>query len=321
MIAGGCVKQMKKEILYIEPVFKQMIWGGEKLGSEWNYAVPGEKTGECWGIAAHPNGDCVIHGGSYGGKTLSQLWTEHPELFGNVDSKVFPLLVKIIDARQDLSIQVHPDNAYAEVNEQGSLGKAECWYILEAEEESGLVIGHNAQNKEELINMIRDGKWSEFIREIPIKKGDFIQIDPGTIHAIKGGVLLIETQQNSDITYRVYDYDRLSEGKPRELHIEKSMDVITVPAKSVEDCVKHIGAFEPNKMHLLISCDCYRVWKMDVTDRAEVNQDYPFLMMSVIEGDGIIDGQFIKKGDHFIIPNGYGKVELQGDMQLICSTV
>lgn len=315
------VNQMKREILHMEPVFKQMIWGGEKLGSEWNYAVPGEKTGECWGVAAHPNGDCVIRDGSFCGKTLSQLWTEQPELFGNVDSKVFPLLTKIIDAKQDLSIQVHPNDAYAEVNEHGSLGKTECWYVLDAEEGASLVIGHNAQNKEELITMVCEGKWSEFIREIPVKKGDFIQINPGTVHAIKGGVQILETQQNSDITYRVYDYGRLSEGKPRELHLEKSLDVITVPAKSEEDSVKHVGVVEPNKLNLLISCDYYQVWKLDVDGKAEITQKYPFLIMSVIEGSGIVNSQFIKKGDHFIIPNGYGQVEMQGDMEIICSTI
>lgn len=315
------MNQMKKEILHIQPVFKQMIWGGEKLGTEWNYKVPGEKTGECWGVSAHPNGDCVIDGGSFGGRTLSRLWTEEPELFGNVDSKVFPLLVKIIDAEQDLSIQVHPNDAYAEVNENGSLGKTECWYILDAPEGATLLIGHNAKDKKELVSMIREGKWSDFLRQVPVKKGDFIQIDPGTVHAIKGGIQILETQQNSDITYRVYDYDRLSNGKPRELHVEKSIDVITVPAKSVKDSVKHVGELEPNKMNLLISCDYYQVWKLDVVGKAEINQDYPFLNMSVIDGDGIIDGQIVKKGDHFIIPNGYGKVEMQGKMQLIASTI
>lgn len=315
------VNQMKREILHMQPVFKQMIWGGEKLGSEWNYQVPGEKTGECWGVSAHPNGDCVIAGGSFDGKTLSRLWTEQPELFGHVDSKVFPLLIKIIDAEQDLSIQVHPNDAYAEVNERGSLGKTECWYILDAPEGATLVIGHNAKDKEELASMIREGKWSDFLRQVPVKKGDFIQIDPGTVHAIKGGIQMLETQQNSDITYRVYDYDRLSNGKPRELHIEKSIDVITVPAKSAEDSVKHVDELEANKMNLLISCDYYRVWKLDVAGNAQINQDYPFLIMSVIDGDGLIDGQMIRKGDHFILPNGYGKVELQGNMQMICSTV
>ncbi len=315
------INQKKKEILHVQPVFKQMIWGGDKLKNEWNYQVPGEKTGECWGVSAHPNGDCLIRGGCYDGKTLSQMWIEQPEMFGNVDSEVFPLLIKIIDAEQDLSIQVHPNDAYAEVNENGSLGKTECWYILDAPEGASLVIGHNAKDKEELRTMIREGKWSEFIREIPVRKGDFIQIEPGTVHAIKGGLQILEIQQNSDITYRVYDYDRLSDGKPRELHVEKGIDVITVPAKSVSKSVKHVGEVEANKMKLLISCDYYQVWKLDVVGATEICQDEPFLIMSIIEGDGLLNGQLIKKGDHLIIPNGYDKVELQGNMQIIVSSV
>lgn len=312
---------MKKEILHMQPVFKQMIWGGDKLGTEWGYQVPHDNVGECWGVSAHPNGDCIVGGGSFGGKTLSQLWIEQPELFGNVDSKVFPLLIKIIDAKQDLSIQVHPNDEYAELHENGSLGKTECWYILAAPEGASLVIGHNARDKEELAAMIGEGRWSDFIREIPVKKGDFIQIEPGTVHAIKGGLQILETQQNSDITYRVYDYDRLSDGKLRELHIEKSMDVITVPAKPAEDSVKHVGVVEENKMKLLISCDYYQVWKLVVEGKAEVSQDYPFLIMSVIDGEGSIDGQRYKKGDHLILPKDYGVAELQGNMEIIASTI
>ena len=311
---------MNKEILRLTPVFKQMIWGGNKLSTEWGYKVPQDNVGECWGVSAHPNGDWVIADGSYRGKTLSQLWIEQPELFGNVDSKVFPLLIKIIDAKQDLSIQVHPDDVYAELHENGSLGKTECWYILEAPEGATLVIGHNAQNRQELVTMIKEGKWSEFIREIPVKKGDFIQIDPGTVHAIKGGLQILETQQNSDITYRVYDYDRLSEGRPRELHVEKSVDVITVPSKSAKDCVKHVGDIEKNQMEQLISCNYYQVWKLEVTGEVELNQSSPFLIMSVIEGEGTLDGQAIRKGDHFIVPYGYGMMKFQGDMKLIAST-
>ena len=114
---------------------------------------------------------------------LSELWKKHPEVFGNVDSDRFPLLIKIIDAKDDLSIQVHPDDDYAKVHENGSLGKTECWYILDCKENATIVIGHNARTKEELSRMIHEGKWSEFIREIPIKKGDFLQIDPGTCPA------------------------------------------------------------------------------------------------------------------------------------------
>ena len=315
------VNQTKKPILFLKPVFKQMIWGGDRLGKDWPYEIPGDNTGECWAVSAHPNGDCTVTEGIYEGKTLSELWKEQPELFGNTGLDRFPLLIKIIDAKADLSIQVHPDDAYAMKNENGSLGKTECWYILDCPEDAKLVIGHNAGSKEELRRMIEEKRWSELIREIPVKKGDFIQIDPGTVHAIKGGLMILETQQNSDITYRVYDYDRLSNGKPRELHIEKSIDVITVPAKPVEDSVISVGGLPENTMNLLISCDYYKVWKMDITKPVTFTQEYPFLIMSVIEGDGLINGQLIKKGDHFILSAGFGQFDLQGNMQIIASTI
>ncbi len=310
-----------KEILWMKPVFKQMIWGGNKLGSKWGYEIPGENTGECWAVSAHPNGDCTIKEGTFAGKTLSQLWSEEPQLFGNAAGDRFPLLIKIIDANDDLSIQVHPDDTYAGKNENGSFGKTECWYILDAPEGATLVIGHNAKDRAELEDMIRSGRWEDFLREVPVKKGDFIQIDPGTVHAIKGGIEILETQQNSDITYRVYDYGRLQDGKPRELHIEKSIDVITVPAKSVKESVINIATDAKNTMNELISCNYYRVWKLDVDGSMEISQEYPFLIMSVVEGDGLINGQLIKKGDHFILPNGFGKAQLQGQMALIASTI
>ena len=252
---------------------------------------------------------------------LSAVWKEHPEVFGNYDCDRFPLLTKIIDARDDLSIQVHPDDEYAAEHENGALGKTECWYIMDAPEGATLVIGHNAKTKEELSDMIHQGKWKEFIREIPVKKGDFIQIDPGTVHAIKGGLLILETQQNSDITYRVYDYDRLSNGKPRELHVEKSIDVITVPAKSVDDSVKSALNLPENQLNELYSCKYYTIFKADVNGTMEFEQEYPFLLVSVLEGDGIVGSSPVKKGDHFILPNGYGKVEMKGKMSLIVSTV
>ena len=145
--------------------------------------------------------------------------------------------------------------------------------------------------------MIHEGRWKEFIREIPVKKGDFIQIDPGTVHAIKGGLLILETQQNSDITYRVYDYDRLSNGKPRELHVEKSIDVITVPAKSVEDSVKSACNLSKNKLNELYSCNYYKIYKLEVEGKAEFEQTEPFLLLSVLEGDGIVNSHPVKKGD------------------------
>ena len=142
---------------------------------------------------------------------------------------------------------MHPYDEYAAKNENGSLGKTECWYIIDCSDDAKLVVGHNAKNHEELSDMIHEGRWDEFIRYVSIKKGDFIQIDSGTVHAITSGCMILETQQNSDITYRVYDYDRLPNGKPRELHVDKSIDVITVPAKSTEDSVMDTNNLPQNK--------------------------------------------------------------------------
>lgn len=310
-----------KSILFLEPVFKQMIWGGRQLADQFGYEIPGDRTGECWAVSAHPNGDCVVREGAYQGKTLSQLWKEEPGLFGNSDLDRFPLLVKIIDAKDDLSIQVHPDDAYAGENENGSLGKTECWYILDCPEGASLVVGHNAGSRQELQEMIEQERWGELIREIPVKKGDFIQINPGTVHAIKGGLMILETQQNSDITYRVYDYGRLTDGKPRQLHVKQSIDVITVPAPSAADSVKSALALPENTLNELISCDYYTVWKLDVAGVMSFEQTHPFLIMSVIEGEGCVDGRRICKGDHFILPQGYGTAELRGEMTLIASSV
>lgn len=315
------MNQAAKEIIFLDPVCTHNIWGGTKLREEFGYPIEGDDIGECWGISAHPNGDGTVRNGAFAGMKFSEVWEKHPEVFGNIDYDRFPLLTKIIDARDDLSIQVHPDDAYAKVNENGSFGKTECWYIVDCPENATLVIGHNAKTKEELADMIHEGRWKEFIREIPVKKGDFLQIDPGTVHAIKGGLLILETQQNSDITYRVYDYDRLSNGKPREIHVEKSIDVITVPAKSVEDSVKSAVGLPENQLNELYSCSYYTVFKLDVNGNAEFEQKYPFLLLSVIEGEGTVNGQSLKKGDHFIIPNGFGKVEMQGNMSMIVSTV
>lgn len=306
-------------MLLLNPVFKQRIWGGDQLKAKFGYEIPGDDTGECWAVSAHPNGDCTVKEGIYEGATLSELWEKHPELFGNPREDRFPLLVKIIDAKDDLSIQVHPDDAYAKEHENGSLGKTECWYILDCTEDATLVAGHNAGSKEELSDMIHQGRWTELIREIPIKKGDFIQIDPGTVHAIKGGLMILETQQNSDITYRVYDYDRLTDGKPRELHVAQSIDVITVPAPTAQESVKDALNLPENKMNELISCDYYTVWKLDVEGSFSFEQSHPFLIMSVIGGEGSINARTIKKGDHFILPAGFGSVEMQGKMQLIAS--
>jgi mannose-6-phosphate isomerase class I len=308
-----------KDIIFLNPVFTHNIWGGTRLREDFGYSVEGDDIGECWGIAAHEHGDCTIREGVYKGLTLSGLWSAHPELFGHYASARFPLLTKIIAAKADLSIQVHPDDTYAAEHENGSYGKMECWYILDCKPGATIVIGHNAKTKEELTDMIENGRWSEFIREIPIQKGDFIQIDPGTVHAIKGGTVLLESQQNSDITYRVYDYDRLSNGKPRPLHIRQSIDVITVPAKEIGDSVRHTADTPKNALVELIARKYYRIFKLDVDRTTDFVQEFPFLLMSVVEGSGSIDGHPVRKGDHLILPSGYGNVRVEGRLCIIAS--
>ncbi len=309
-----------REIIFLEPVFKEMIWGGDKLETSFGYKIPSKNTGECWAIAAHQNGDSRIANGEYKGKTLSELWSDHRELFGNLEGDVFPLLIKILDAKTDLSIQVHPDDEYAREKENGSLGKTECWYVLDCDEDTTIIIGHNAKNSDELREMVENGRWNELLREVKIKKGDFFQIDPGCIHAIKGGTVILETQQNSDITYRVYDYGRLSNGKPRELHTEKALDVIKAPF--VEGKTDREGVeTEDFLREILVSCSFYNVERIDVKKKAEIMQEYKFMNVSVVEGCGTVDGMEIRKGSHFILPFEYGKAVFDGKMELVVSYI
>ncbi len=305
------------ELIFLKPVFKEMIWGGSRMRAEYGYDIPGDDTGECWAISAHENGDDVVDGGNYDGMKLSELYRTHSELFGD-NQKKFPLLVKIIDAKADLSIQVHPDDAYANEHENGSFGKTECWYILDCDEDAEIVIGHNAKSKEELASMIHGNRWEELITPRPIKKGDFFQIVPGTVHAIKKGTLILETQQSSDITYRLYDYGRLQNGKPRQLHIEQSIDVINCPHKDTLS-LEEKSTEGNTEVEKLVECEFYSVYKYDVNGMTELAAADTYRLFSVIDGAGTIDGKTIKKGQHFIMPKGYGKYVLDGKMSLIVS--
>lgn len=310
----------ERELIFLTPVLKETIWGGTRLEEDYGYPIPSRTTGECWGISAHEHGDCVIASGKFAGRTLSDLWKNHRELFGMLKGDRFPLLVKIIDAREDLSIQVHPDDCYARQHEHGALGKTECWYILDCAEDAQIVIGHHAKSREEARRMVEEQRWDEWIRKIPVHRGDFFQINPGCIHAIGKGTLLLETQQNSDITYRVYDYDRLSDGKKRELHIDKSLEVIQAPFEPADlRPVKEEGA--GYRRTLLQECGYYRVSKLDIDGRAEFALKEPFLNVSVTEGSGMIDGITVKKGTHLIIPSGYGTYIIEGALSAIVSSV
>ena len=318
-------QELSRDIIILEPVFHEKIWGGRRLAEDFGYDIPEGKIGECWAISAHPHGDCVVASGAFAGEKLSHLWDVHHELFGDSKGDRFPLLIKILDAHDDLSVQVHPDDAYAAEHEHGSLGKRECWYVLDADPHTDIIIGQRARNRQEFAQMIDEGRWDDMLNLVPIHKGDFFRIDPGTIHAIKGGTLILETQQSSDVTYRVYDYDRVgADGKPRELHVRQSLDVVKydlVPPVSGK-----VAAPEVDGVTELMACDNFVVKKIVVCGEKVVAQPYPFLCVSVIEGTGSVQVESnmaqphtLHKGSHFIAPAQSGDLTFSGDMTLIVS--
>ena len=318
-------QELSRDIIILEPVFHEKIWGGRRLAEDFGYDIPEGKIGECWAISAHPHGDCVVASGAFVGEKLSYLWDVHHELFGDAKGDRFPLLIKILDAHDDLSVQVHPDDSYAAEHEHGSLGKRECWYVLDAEPDTDIIIGQRARNRQELAQMIDEGRWDDMLNLVPIHKGDFFRIDPGTIHAIKGGTLILETQQSSDVTYRVYDYDRVgADGKPRELHIQQSLDVVNYDL--VPPVSGRVTAPEVDGVTELMACDNFVVKKIAVQGEKVVAQPYPFLCVSVIEGTGSVQVEsnmaqphILHKGSHFIAPAQSGDLTFSGDMTLIVS--
>ncbi|MBS4195536.1 mannose-6-phosphate isomerase, class I [Lederbergia citri] len=314
-----------REPLFLQPVFQERIWGGTALKEKFGYDIPSDHTGECWAISAHPNGPSIVKNGELAGKTLIDLWENHPELFGNQQSQVFPLLTKILDANADLSVQVHPNDEYANVHENGELGKTECWYIIDCKEGAELIFGHTAQTKEEFVSMIENNQWDELLQRVKIKPGDFFYVPSGTIHALGEGTLVLETQQSSDTTYRLYDYDRPGQdGKPRELHIEKSIDVSTIPHR-VTDVAPKVRNISGAVITKFVGSEYFTVFKWDIDGAAQFKQDQPFMLFSVLEGEvALLLGEQeypVKKGDHFILPAGVGDFELSGNAKLIVSHV
>src|SRR5690625_3726466 len=174
------------EPLFLQGILQEKIWGGNKLKKEFGYNIPNDHTGEYWAISAHPNGTATVKNGIFKGKKLDELWKNHRELFGNQEGDVFPLLVKVIDAKEDLSVQVHPDNNYG-LKYEGELGKTECWYILNADPGSKIVYGHHAETKEELKKSITENDWNKLLNYVEVKSGDFFYLPSGTIHALGAG--------------------------------------------------------------------------------------------------------------------------------------
>ena len=309
------------EPLFLKSQMHEKIWGGTKLHDVFGYEIPSKTTGEYWAISAHPNGVSTIANGRYKGYGLDQLYREEKALFGNPKSEVFPLLTKILDANDWLSVQVHPDDTYA-LEHEGEHGKTECWYVIAADEGAEIIYGHNAKSKEELAQMITAGDWEHLLTKIPVKAGDFFYVPSGTMHAIGKGILILETQQSSDTTYRVYDFDRKdASGKTRDLHLKQSIDVLTIgkPANSTPARVIS-GNLD---LTTLVSNAFFTVYKWQISGQVDFKRKAPYLLLSVLEGQGqlVIEGTSypIKKGNHFILPNDVNSWELTGELTLIVS--
>ena len=308
--------------LFMKPVFQEKIWGGSRLRTVFGFDIPNDKIGEDWAISAHPNGVSVIENGPYQGQTLDQLWKEHQELFGHSTEDVFPLLIKILDAEDDLSVQVHPDDVYGLKNE-GELGKTECWYIIDAKPGAEIIYGHHAQTREELAAMINEGRWDDLLTRVPVKKGDFFYVPSGTIHAIGKGIMILETQQSSDTTYRVYDYDRKDDsGQLRELHIQQSVDVTTVPAKTPDLNIQEVRKGD-SAIVTYLKTDFFNVYEWQVKGSLRFKKAAPYTLATVITGFGklVVNGETyeLKMGTSFILPNQIESWEIQGDVTIIAS--
>lgn len=312
------------EILKLIPSCKDYIWGGHRLAEEYGKVIEGDVLAESWELSCHDDGASIISNGVWAGKTLKEYIKESKEdVLGNNCKRFsdFPILIKFIDAKDNLSIQVHPDNAYALKNE-GQYGKTEMWYVVDASEDAFLYYGFQDEiSEEEFRKRIEEDTLLEVLHAAPVKKGDVFFIEAGTIHAIGKNILIAEIQQNSNVTYRVYDYGRIGkDGKKRELHVEQAIQVTKrEPAQKRDTMYPHIA-----------KCDYFTVDKINLDgklfDKMEgfVTEE-SFLSILVLDGEGTIQNQFgslsYKKGDSLFLPAGSGSYQIVGRCDALVTTV
>lgn len=310
-----------QKVLILQGDFIDKVWGGSRLKEEFGYDIDSTNVGEYWAISGMDDASSVVINGELAGERLKDIYKNHKELFGGSEEETFPLLVKIIDATDDLSIQVHPDDEMGQKLEN-SRGKTECWYILN-ENPASIIYGLNANSKEEAVEKIQNEKWDEVLKEVPANKGDFFFVPAGTVHAIKKGCLILEIQQASDITYRLYDYDRPDkEGNLRELHIEKSLEAIKLNEVKDEKEIEETGNLITT---ILTKNDFFEVRKLEINGHTDLVRSSDYLLESVVEGVGVlkVDGEEynIKKGDFFILTNEVSSYEFDGDLTIIESNI
>lgn len=314
----------KMAILKLKPSCKEYLWGGTRLKTEFDKIFSGEKLAETWELSCHSDGPSIVANGVYKGDTLNQfILKEGKQVLGEKGQKLeqFPILIKFIDAREDLSIQVHPNDIYA-LEQEGQYGKTEMWYVVDCEEGASLYYGFSKEiSREEFAERIEKKTLLEVLNRVEVKKGDVFFIEPGTIHAIGKGILIAEIQQNSNVTYRVYDYGRKdASGKERELHIEKALAVTNrIPVLQKQ-------SFEPH----IVTCKYFTVDKivLDGGLRKRVVGEVgvsSFVSFLILDGSGEVRSKQeqveIKKGDSIFLTAGLGEYELEGNFEALMTTL
>lgn len=325
----------------LAPAGKDYLWGGNKLKTDFCKQLNIDPLAETWECSTHPDGVSMVTSGIHKGKSLCQVLEEHPEYLGSHPTAILggqslPILVKLIDATKKLSVQVHPDDVYARLHEDGALGKAEMWYVLDAEPGAYLIYGFNTDmNRELLSTSLANNTLEKYLQKVPVKKDDIFFIHPGMVHAIGGGIVLAEIQENSNLTYRLYDYDRIDKnGQKRPLHIEKAMDVLQYQSSENPRQPMRTLRYRPGyASELLGRCKYFQVERI-LMNTAELccgqrtailpdctTDSVSFQVLLCVEGKGILhtpeDDLTFKKGDCIFLPAESVTGRLEGKAQLL----
>lgn len=320
-------------ILKTSPSFKDYLWGGIRLKTEFGKVCDLEKVAESWELSCHPDGPCTILNGADAGKTLAQ-WLEEagPDALGTNCAAFdrFPVLIKLIDAKDNLSVQVHPNDDYA-MRVEGEPGKTEMWYIVDCDPGATLLYGFNHEiSKDEFAQRIQNNTLLEVATAVPVHKGDVFFIEAGTLHAIGAGILIAEIQQNSNTTYRVYDFGRVgADGKPRALHVDKAMDVTKLaPATypvSQGTVVSETASCTDRK---LAACDKFTVHALDIdgaATRTAGSDSFHSLLVTECDGEVTVTGKTnavtLKLGESAFIPANSGDYTVCGKGRVLLTTM
>lgn len=313
-------------IFKLRPIGKDYLWGGDKLKLFYGKNIDITPLAETWEFSTHPDGESIVVTGDFKGMTLGEVYKTHPELFGEKASDLgdVPILVKFIDAAKNLSIQVHPDDEFAWEIERQS-GKSEMWYVLEAEEGAKIVYGYEHDVSAPMIEQsAKDGSIEKHLHFEPAHKGDVFFIPAGTVHGIGAGIVVAEIQQNSNLTYRVYDYNRVDKnGNKRELHIDKAIKVMNMSAfTGRHDQSKLIFAYPDVLVEKICDCDKFKVYKYSLKGKYKIDvKNDEFDVLLCINGNGEIeyDGGLLpfEKGDCLFISSDYSEITVYGDTEIL----